>query len=118
MTIEGLPNELADAVRANLTLQNYATRDVTAAQIRRLFNGSEKEIQAALEPYGYYNVSVASTLQTTDKGLNALFRVTSGEPVIVKNSKVLVSGDGQGDAGRAPGRAALQARGGRALRPW
>ena len=95
VTIEGLEDELADAVRANLTLQNYASRDVTAAQIRRLFNNAEKEIQAALEPYGYYNVSVASTLQTTDKGLNALFRVTLGEPVTVKSSKVDVRGDGK-----------------------
>lgn len=94
VTIEGLKDDLTEAVRANLTLQSYATRDVTPAQIRRLFNGSEKEIQAALEPYGYYNVQVASTLQTTDKGLNALFRVTPGEPVTVKNSKVEVTGDG------------------------
>ena len=48
VTIEGIKGELADAVRANLTLENYASRDVTPAQIRRLFNGAEKEIQAAL----------------------------------------------------------------------
>lgn len=95
VTLEGIKDELADAARANLTLENYASRDVTAAQIRRLFNGAEKEIQAALEPYGYYNVSVASTLQTTDKGINALFRVTLGEPVTVKSSKIEVTGDGK-----------------------
>lgn len=94
VTIEGLKDDLADAVRANLTLQNYATRDVTPAQIRRLFNNAEKEIQAALEPYGYYNVQVASTLQPNDKGLDALFRVTLGEPVKVKNSKIEVTGEG------------------------
>src|SRR5262249_53140480 len=76
------------------TLQNYATRDVTPAQIRRLFNNAEKEIKTALEPYGYYNAQVASTLQPNDKGLNALFRVTLGEPVKVKNSKVEVTGEG------------------------
>jgi len=94
INIEGIKDELADAARANLTLQNYATRDVTAAQIRRMFNGAEKEIQAALEPYGYYNVSVTSSLQTTDKGITALFRVTLGEPVKVKERKVAVTGDG------------------------
>jgi translocation and assembly module TamA len=94
VTVEGLKDDLAEAVRANLTLQNYATRDVTAAQIRRLFVGAEQEIRAALEPYGYYNVSVASTLQTTDKGLNAVFRIALGDPVIVRNQKVEVKGDG------------------------
>ena len=95
ITLEGIKDELADAARANLTLQQYASRDVTPAQIRRLFNGAEKEIQAALEPYGYYNVSVQSNLQTTDKGLTALFRVTPGERVIVTNSKIEVSGEGK-----------------------
>jgi translocation and assembly module TamA len=95
ITLEGIKDELADAARANLTLQQYASRDVTPAQIRRLFNGAEQEIQAALEPYGYYNVSVQSTLQNTDKGLNALFRITLGDPVIVKHSKIVVSGEGK-----------------------
>jgi translocation and assembly module TamA len=34
-------------------------------------------------------------LQTTDKGLIALFRVTPGEPVTVKSSKIEVTGDGK-----------------------
>jgi translocation and assembly module TamA len=95
VTLEGIKDELADAVRANLTLQQYASRDVTPAQIRRLFNNAEQEIQAALEPYGYYNVTIQSTLQNTDKGLNALFRVTLGEPVTIKNSKIEVDGAGK-----------------------
>ncbi len=63
-------------MEGQLTLRNYANRDVTPAQVRRLFNNAEVEIKAALEPYGYYNAQVTSSLQTTDKGLNALFRVT------------------------------------------
>jgi translocation and assembly module TamA len=95
VTIEGIKDELADAARANLSLQSYVTRDVTPAQIRRLFKGAEEEIQAALEPYGYYNVQVASTLQGSEKELVALFRVTLGEPVRVRNSKVEVTGAGK-----------------------
>ncbi len=92
VTLEGLEDELADAARANLTLENYVKREVTPAQVRRFFNGAKKEIRQALEPYGYYNVSVESTLQSTDKGLNALFQVTLGEPVLVKDSTVKVHG--------------------------
>jgi translocation and assembly module TamA len=93
VTIEGLDKELEEAVRTNLTLQNYASRDVTPAQIRRLFANAETEIKAALEPYGYYNATVASRLTTTDKGLNAIFHVIPGEPVIVKEEKVRVAGE-------------------------
>jgi translocation and assembly module TamA len=93
ITLEGLPKELEEAVEAELTLRNYTGRDVTPAQIRRLFNGAEEEIRKGLEPYGYYNAQVSSTLETTEKGLNALFRVTAGDPVKVTSQKVNVTGD-------------------------
>jgi translocation and assembly module TamA len=93
VNIEGLPKELKDAVEAQVTLRNYASRDVTPAQVRRLFNNAENEIRGALEPYGYYNAQVASSLQTTDKGLTALFRVTPGEQVKVVSKKVVVEGE-------------------------
>jgi translocation and assembly module TamA len=93
ITIEGLSKELTEAVEADLTLRNYTNRDVTPAQIRRLFNTAETEIRKGLEPYGYYNTQVSSTLQTTDKGLNALFRVTPGDPVKVTSKKVNVQGE-------------------------
>ena len=48
--IEGLPNELKEAVQGQLTLRNYANRDVTPAQVRRLFNNAESELRTALEP--------------------------------------------------------------------
>lgn len=93
VNIEGLPKELQEAVEGQLTLRNYANRDVTPAQVRRLFNNAEVEIKTALEPYGYYNAQVASSLQTNDKGLNALFRVTPGEQVKVVSKKVTVAGE-------------------------
>jgi translocation and assembly module TamA len=93
INIEGLQKELKDSVEANLSLRNYLGRDVTPAQVRRLFNTAEEEIRKGLEPFGYYNVQVSSTLETTDKGLTALFRVTPGEPVKVTAQKVEVRGE-------------------------
>ncbi|MEJ0038777.1 MAG: autotransporter assembly complex family protein [Gammaproteobacteria bacterium] len=93
VNVEGLPKELKEAVEGQISLRNYASRDVTPAQVRRLFNNAETEIRSALEPYGYYNAQVASSLQTTDKGLTALFRVTPGEQVKVVSKKVTVEGE-------------------------
>jgi translocation and assembly module TamA len=93
ITIEGLKSDLEEAARANLTLEHYAERDVSAAQIRRLFKGAEKEISDALEPYGYYNSDVASSLQTTEKGFTALFHVTPGSPTLVTDQRVRVVGE-------------------------
>ncbi len=93
VNLEGLPEELKEAVEGQLTLRNYTNRDVTPAQVRRLFNTAEAEIRSALEPYGYYNAQVMSSLQTTDKELKALFRVTPGEQVKVVSKKVTVTGE-------------------------
>lgn len=93
VTIEGLKPELETAARANLTLEQYRGRDASAAQIRRLFNGAEEEISAALEPYGYYNSSVASDLRTTEQGFDAVFHVTLGPPTVVTERTVAVTGD-------------------------
>ena len=94
VTIEGLKEELQEAARANLSLQQYVGRDVTPAQIRRLFGSGREEIRKAVEPYGYYNAQVESNLTETDKGFRATFNVTLGEPVIVRKRKVDVQGSG------------------------
>lgn len=105
ITIEGLSDELTQAVRAGLSLQQYVDRDVTAAQVRRLFATAPNEAHAALEPYGYYNATATGELRTTDKGFEAVLRVAAGDPVLVRSSSVRVDGEGaqQGAVERALG---------------
>jgi translocation and assembly module TamA len=91
--IEGLPKELAEAARASLELAHYADRDVSDAQVRRLFARSEEQIRAALEPFGYYSAQVKGDLQRTDEqNYQAVFAVQPGEPVIVRKADVRVMG--------------------------
>jgi len=94
VTIEGLNQELQEAARANLSLQQYAGRDVTPSQIRRLHAAGELEIRKAVEPYGYYNPKIDTDLETTEKGFKAVYRVSLGNPVIVRKKKVDVKGSG------------------------
>jgi len=60
--IEGVEEDLLEAVRAGLSIQNYVERDVTPAQVRRLHARAEEEIRRALEPYGYYTPRIDSEL--------------------------------------------------------
>lgn len=92
--IEGLKAELKDAAKANLSLQQYEDRDATPAQIRRLYKSGEQEIRKAIEPYGYYNPKIDANLEETPQGFKAVFRVTPGDPAIVRKSKVTVEGSG------------------------
>jgi translocation and assembly module TamA len=94
ITIEGLNDDLTEAARANISLQQYVGRDVTPAQIRRLFLNGKEEVAKAIEPYGYYNSKVDAHLDETPKGFKAVFHVEPGKPVIVREQKVDVKGSG------------------------
>ncbi len=94
VSVTGLEKDLESAARANLSLQTYADRDASAAQIRRLFGKSAGEIRAALEPFGYYSVTVSDQLEEAAGGYHATFRVTLGQPVVVREIAVSVAGEG------------------------
>src|SRR5688500_12620755 len=106
VTVEGLDDELANAAYTSLSLNQYVDRDVTAAQVRRLFARGEGEISEALEPYGYYDARIQANLEAAEDTFHAVYTVDPGQPVIVRESVVRVAGEG-GDA--APVRAAVAA---------
>jgi translocation and assembly module TamA len=94
ITIDGLNDELQEAAKANLSLQQYAGREATPAQIRRLYNTGREEIRKAIEPYGFYNSKVDAKLEEAPKGFHAVFHVTPGNPAVVRKRKVDVQGSG------------------------
>lgn len=93
--IEGVEDDMLEAVRASVELKQYEERDVAGVEVRRLFERGEEQIRTALEPFGYYEAQVDSTLTRPedapeDVDYLAVFRVTKGEPVIVQKSNVHV----------------------------
>lgn len=89
--VDGVQDEMLEAVRASIELQQYEERDVSAVEVRRLFERGPEQIRTALEPFGYYEAQVASELTRPENGeYRAVFRVTPGEPVIVHQSSVHV----------------------------
>lgn len=82
-TLGGIDADLKIAALAGLDLTQYADREVSAAQARRLYERAPAQIAAALEPYGYYEASVTGELRETPEGWNAVLDVKPGEPVVV-----------------------------------
>jgi outer membrane translocation and assembly module TamA len=81
-------------------LSQYVDKEVSSAQIRRLFATADDQIRAALEPLGYYGARVESDLQKpgADGTWKATFRVIPGNPVIVEDVRIVVPGP----AGKQP----------------
>jgi translocation and assembly module TamA len=84
LVVQGVDDPLKSAVRTGVELSQYATRPVSEAQIRRLYEAAPDEVRATLEPYGYYDPSVQGSLTRT--GANdwrVVLKVAPGEPVRV-----------------------------------
>ena len=83
LVVRGVDAPLQQAVTASVELSQYAQRDVSEAQIRRLYAQAPAQAKAALEPYGYYEADVAAQLQPMGKDWKVTLDVRTGEPVKV-----------------------------------
>jgi len=96
VNVEGLPEEQRDAVRATLSLNDYAKRDISPAELRSAFKKADEQIKQALEAFGYYDPTVDKQLTgDAEHGWKAKFVVTPGAPTLVKTERVEVAGDGK-----------------------
>ncbi|HEY8328344.1 MAG TPA: autotransporter assembly complex family protein [Rhodanobacter sp.] len=83
LTVDGVEDPLKAAAIAGVELSQYATREVSDAQVRRLYERAPGQVKSALEPYGYYDASVTGDLQQVGKDWQVTLHVRPGEPVKV-----------------------------------
>jgi translocation and assembly module TamA len=83
LVVDGVDDPLKAAVTAGVSLSQYATRDVSEAQVQRLYDRADAQVATALQPYGYYEAHTTGKLEKTDKGWRVTLHVTPGQPVIV-----------------------------------
>jgi translocation and assembly module TamA len=83
LAVDGVDDTLKSAVSAGVELSQYATREVSEAQIRRLYERAPEQARAALEPYGYYAAEVQGSLEQVGADWRVTLHVTPGQPVMV-----------------------------------
>ena len=98
--VRGVSDEVRDNVLAFLSFERYRRGgvDLNADTVERLHNRVEREVDAALRPFGFYEPKVESTL--TDQGHSdwrVVININPGPPVLVENIDVRVAGPGEGD---------------------
>lgn len=96
LQVEGIDGLLRDAVLESVEAAQYADRDVTAAQARRLHERAVEQARNALEPYGYYDVDVQGELREAGENWTTLLRIAAGEPVRVTALDIRLDGDAEG----------------------
>ena len=98
--IHGVDEEVRANVLAYLSFARYQKggADLNADTVERLHNRVEREVDAALRPFGYYEPQVSSTV--TDQGRQnwrVVININPGQPVLVDNIDVRVVGAGASD---------------------
>jgi translocation and assembly module TamA len=96
--VRGLDDELRANVLALLTVQRErATEGLSEGHIRRYFQRGPREIQQALEPFGYYNAQIDSELRRERDDWIAEYRIQPGAPVRFTAPDVRITGAGADD---------------------
>jgi translocation and assembly module TamA len=99
VVVSGLEKPLRENVLALLSIdQEKNAADLTESRVLRLHKLAPKEIQTALQPFGYYQPAVESELTATAQGWKATYRVEPGEPVRVAALNISIVGEAADDA--------------------
>jgi translocation and assembly module TamA len=98
--IRGVDDTLRDNVLAYLSFERYKKggSELTPDTVERLHNRVEREVDAALKPFGYYEPQVQSTVTHEENGeWHVLIDINPGPPVIIDQIDVRVDGPGATD---------------------
>jgi translocation and assembly module TamA len=98
--VHGVDEEITRNVLAFLSFARFQRggADLNADTVERLHNRVEREVQAALRPFGFYEPTVESTV--TDLGnenWKVVIDINPGKPVLIERVDVRVSGPGEQD---------------------
>ena len=96
--IAGVTGALLNNVRAYLSIeQQKADPALTETQLQRLHQRAAEEITKALQPFGYYNPQIHSSLRFADGTWLAHYDIDPGPPVHVTSVDIQVQGAGAKD---------------------
>ncbi|TCV94181.1 autotransporter secretion outer membrane protein TamA [Luteibacter rhizovicinus] len=99
LVVDGVEEPLKGAVVAGVELSQYATRDISAAQARRLYEKAPDQVQTALRPYGYYEATSDGDIKQAGNDWIVTLHVKTGAPVVISSVKV----DIDEEAAKVPG---------------
>lgn len=97
LTIAGLERDAERNVRAYVSLAAEPC-DADAWVIRRRYRSVAAEARRALEPYGYYDPIIESTLDFDAKCWRATLTINPGEPVKLRQVDIALEGEASKDA--------------------
>ncbi len=98
VVIDGVEGELLANVKLVLSIEQQKESELLVdSRIHRLHQKAETEIRKALEPFGYYRVTVTGSLRLEDEVWHAHYQVVSGTQIPIASSDIIISGEASND---------------------
>jgi len=99
ISVKGIEGQLKDNALAFLSINEQRKRaDLSTTHIQQLHKKATKEIQQALQPFGYYHTTVNAKLSKQQTGWFAQYQVSKGPPVHITVLDIQVAGEGNEDS--------------------
>lgn len=94
--VEGVEGDMEANVRVMLEIARAADdgSPLGSARVRQLHDRSEDDIRLALQPFGFYEPVVRSSLRRSDNEWVARYVIEPGAPTIVRSATVELTGEG------------------------
>ena len=96
--VSGVQGPLRQNVLGYLEIWAYHDKPAPSpARLRYLHRAARKQIEKALQPFGYYHPRIEAELLTRDDGWLARYRIEPGKPVRVAAATLRLTGPGRND---------------------
>lgn len=93
--IRGINNLMGTNVISRLKIERKNFKLIlTPAEVENFSHQSLTAVREAVMPYGYYHATASSSLQQEKDGWKITYVVSKGQPVLVKNVDIEISGAG------------------------
>jgi len=98
ITITGLPEPVENNARSLIRLASTSC-DTAQWRVERLYRNMDKQLRDALRALGHYQYEFDKTLSFDDSACwSATLEVTLGDPVLLRDVSVNITGDAQNDS--------------------
>jgi translocation and assembly module TamA len=100
--VHGVSEEISGNILAYLSFERYKNSDDLSPEfVERLQERCEREVRAAMRPFGFYEPAITSEVRREGSGGSqdylVLINITPGEPVLIDKVDINVTGPGATD---------------------
>jgi len=96
--INGVKDKMADTLRNGLTIERHKNSErISQRYVEKLHQASFEELTTMLTVYGYYYPTVKGEFEQVEKKWIARYSIELGEPVLISNVDIKLSGEAETD---------------------